>query len=113
MGKGDIFQCRRGVGFFNNELTFGVDWFLKRNNDLLAPLEPLPSSGQTIVINQGDVPYYNTASVENKGWEFVLGYRKGWGDFTLDMQGNITFLKNKVRALGEGVQTYPRYSIKF
>lgn len=92
------------LGFFNNELTFGVDWFLKRNNDLLAPLEPLPSSGQTIVINQGDVPYYNTASVENKGWEFVFGYRKGWGDFTLDMQGNITFLKNKVRALGEGVQ---------
>lgn len=92
------------LGFLDNALTFTADLFLKRNNDLLAPLEALPSSGQTIVINDGDVPYYNTASVENKGLEMTLGYRKNWGDFSLDAQANITFLKNKVRALGEGVQ---------
>lgn len=92
------------LGFLDNSLSFTADWFLKRNNDLLAPLAPLPSSGQTIIINDGDLPYFNTASVENKGLELSLGYRKMWGDFSMDMSANISFLKNKVRALGEGVQ---------
>ena len=92
------------LGLFNNELTFSVEWFKKRNNDLLAPLEALPSSGQTVVINSSDVSYYNTASVENIGWEFNLGYRKAFGHFSFDAQANITFMKNEVIALGEGVQ---------
>lgn len=36
--------------------------------------------------------------------ELSLGYRKMWGDFSMDMSANISFLKNKVRALGDGVQ---------
>lgn len=92
------------LGLFNNALTFTAEYFWRRNNDLLAPLESLPSSGQTIVINDGELNYYNTASVENKGFEFTLGYNKNWGDWSLNAQGNITFLKNKVRKLGEGVQ---------
>ena len=98
------FNAAVELGFFNNRLTFTAEYFKRRNDDLLAPLESLPSSGQTIVINDGDVPYYNTASVENKGWEFTLGYRNRWGDWSLDAQANITFLTNKVKKLGEGVQ---------
>nr|WP_129734730.1 TonB-dependent receptor [Parabacteroides goldsteinii] len=92
------------LSFLDNSLSFTADWFLKRNNDLLAPLAPLPSSGQTIIINDGDLPYFNTASVENKGLELSVGYRKVWGDFSMDASANISFLKNKVRALGDGVQ---------
>ena len=92
------------TGFFNNKLTFTAEYFYRRNNDLLAPLESLPSSGQTIVVNDGVVPYYNTASVENKGFEFTIGYRNNWGDWSLDVNGNISFLDNKVIKLGEGVQ---------
>lgn len=93
------------TAFFNDALSFSVEYFSKTNKDLLAPLEALPSSGQTIVINDGEVPYYNTASVENKGWEFMLGYRKALNrDWHIDIQGNISFLKNNVLALGDGVQ---------
>ncbi len=92
------------LGFFNNALTFTAEYFYRRNNDLLAPLESLPSSGQTIVINKGTSTYYNTASVANKGFEFTIGYRKNWKDWSLDVQGNISFLKNNVVKLGEGVQ---------
>lgn len=92
------------MGFLDNALNFTAEYFMRRNNDLLAPLESLPSSGQTIIINDGDLPYYNTASVENKGWEFTLGYRKAWDKWSVDVQGNISFLDNKVRKLGEGVQ---------
>lgn len=92
------------AGFLDNSLTFTFDWYKRTNKDLLAPLESLPSSGQTIIINDGDIPYYNTASVENKGIEMTLGYRKQWGAFNMDLSANISFLKNKVTALGEGVQ---------
>lgn len=93
------------AAFLDNSLSFTVEWFSKKNKDLLAPLEALPSSGQTIVINDGVVPYYNTASVKNTGIELVLGYRKQINrDWHIDVQGNMTFLKNTVLALGEGVQ---------
>lgn len=92
------------LGFLDNSLNFTAELFMRRNNDLLAPLESLPSSGQTIIVNDGNLPYYNTASVENKGLELSLGYRKAWNDWTIDVQGNISFLKNEVRKLGEGVQ---------
>lgn len=92
------------MSFLDNALNFTAEFFLRRNNDLLAPLESLPSSGQTIIVNDGNLPYYNTASVENKGWESTLGYRKDWNNWNVDIQGNISFLNNKVRKLGEGVQ---------
>ena len=92
------------LGFLNNALTFTAEYYWRRNDNLLAPLEPLPSSGQTIIINDGTVPYYNTASVENKGIEFTLGYRKMWGDWSFDAQANMSFIDNKVIKLGEGVQ---------
>lgn len=92
------------LGFLDNALTFTAEYYNKKNIDLLAPLQSLPSAGQTIVVNEGDLPYYNTASVQNTGFEFLAGYRKSWNDFTLNLQGNITFLDNEVLALGEGVQ---------
>lgn len=92
------------MGFLNNSLNFTAEFFKKKNNDLLAPLESLPSSGQTIIVNDGDLPYYNTASVENRGIELSLNYRKDWSNWKLDITGNISFLENEVLKLGEGVQ---------
>lgn len=92
------------LGFLNNSLNFTAEYFWRRNNDLLAPLEPLPSSGQTIVINKGTVPSYNTASVENKGIEFSVDYKKMVGDWFIGAQANVSFIDNKVLKLGEGVQ---------
>lgn len=92
------------LSFLNNSLTFTGEYFWKDNNDLLAPLAPLPSSGQTIIINTGDLPVFNSASVRNTGLELSLGYRKVINDWSIDVQGHISFLKNEVRSLGEGVQ---------
>ena len=92
------------MSFLNNSLDFTVEYFDKRNNDLLAPLESLPSSGQTIVINNSDLPYYNTASVRNRGWELSAGYRKTFGDWNIGITGNISFLDNEVLKLGNGVK---------
>lgn len=93
------------MSFLEDALSFSVEYFNKENKDLLAPLEALPSSGQTIVVNDGAIPYYNTASVRNRGLELMLGYRKQLNrDWHIDIQGNMSFLKNEVTALGDGVQ---------
>ena len=92
------------MGFLQDELTFTAELYRKRNDDLLAPLQALPSSGQTLTLNDGDLPYFNTASVENKGLELTAAYCKEWKAFRLNTAANISFLRNKVRALGDGVQ---------
>lgn len=92
------------MSFLNNSLYFTAEYFWKDNNDLLAPLLPLASSGQTIVTNGGTLPVFNSASVENKGFELTVGYRNHWGDWGLDVNANISTIKNKVKSLGEGVQ---------
>lgn len=81
------------MAFLNNQLSFTAEYFWKDNNDLLAPLLPLASSGQTIMTNGGDLPVFNSASVENKGFEFTVGYRKDWKDWSLGVTANISALK--------------------
>lgn len=92
------------MSFFDNKLSLTAEYFWKDNKDLLAPLLPLASSGQTIMTNGGDLPVFNSASVQNKGLEFTVGYRKSWKAWRLDVSANISALKNKVKSLGEGVQ---------
>ena len=92
------------MAFLNNKISFTAEYFWKDNNDLLAPLLPLASSGQTIMTNGGDLPVFNSASVENKGFEFTVGYRNNWKDWSLDVTANISALRNKVKSLGERVQ---------
>lgn len=93
-------------GFLNNELTFQIDFFYKKNADLLAQIDLNLSSGQIFEINSSrEKPYVNTASVENRGWEFMANYRKQiTKDFSIDATFNLSTLKNKVLALGENVQ---------
>ena len=94
------------LGFFDNALTFQVEYFYKKNVDLLAQIDLNLSSGQVFEINSSrEKPYVNTASVENKGWEFMLGYRKQLTrDFSIDASFNVSTLSNKVLALGDNVQ---------
>lgn len=87
-------------------MTFQIDYFYKKNVDLLAQIDLNLSSGQIFEINSSsEKPYVNTASVENKGWEFMANYRKQiTKDFSIDATFNLSTLQNKVLALGENVQ---------
>ena len=42
-------------------------------------------------------------SMENSGWEFVLGYNDQAGDFKWNASANASFIKNNVLSLAEGV----------
>ena len=80
-------------GFFNNALTFSVDYFVKKTNGMIIDM-PIPS----YVGEQR--PLANVGDMENKGWEFGLGYRFGIADARFAVKGNASYLKNTLKNLG-------------
>lgn len=94
------------VSLLQNKLYFTAEYFVKKNTDLLAAIDLNLSSGQIFEINTSrEKPYVNSASVENKGWELLLGYRNSFSkDFRVDGSVNFSRIRNKVLALGENVQ---------
>ena len=89
-------------------LTFGVDYFIKKTKDLLVwnTTPSLVIGGSTSPINAGNV--------ENKGFEFDLGWRDHIGDFSYGIRANLSTLKNEVtyidpsitRLAGSSFHTY-------
>ncbi len=77
---------------FDNRLSFSMDWYKKTTKDLLTPnTPPLEAGNVAAFINAGDV--------ENKGFEFGLGYKDRVGDFTYDINVNLSTLDNNVTFL--------------
>ncbi len=91
------------LGILNNRITLSVDYFVKRNIDLLASLTPPPSSGQGLYNGSAGSAVYNSASIENKGLEISLAYHKTAGAFKYHVTANAAQIKNKVIALGDNV----------
>lgn len=76
----------------DNRLSFTMDYYKKTTKDLLTPnTPPLEAGNIAAFINAGDV--------ENKGFEFSLGYKKSSGDFKYDVNLNLSTLDNKVTFL--------------
>jgi TonB-linked SusC/RagA family outer membrane protein len=77
----------------NNKLSLTADYFIKNTKGILYDLPVGGTYGLA-------APYQNTASVQNKGWEFALTYREKAGDFRFNITGNAAFIKNNVTNLG-------------
>jgi TonB-dependent starch-binding outer membrane protein SusC len=94
------------LDFFENSLTMTIEYFERLNKGLLAKVPAPPSSGQGITQPTGNsaslVPV-NSASVQNKGFDFSLGYNKRINDFNINVIGNLSTVQNKVVALGTNV----------
>ena len=80
-------------GFWNNQLTFSVDYFLKKTNGMIIDM-PIPS----YVGEQR--PLANVGDMENSGWEFELGYKWNIGDARFAVKANASYLKNELKNLG-------------
>lgn len=94
------------LGAFQSRFTLTIDYYNRINKDLLALVAAPPSSGQGLTQPTGNsarlVPV-NSASVRNDGIEFTLGYKKSTGDFNYNINGNLSFIRNKVLSLGQNV----------
>lgn len=79
--------------FFNDRLTFSMDYFDKKTKDLLVT-----GTTPSLIIG-GKTSPMNAGNVSNKGWEFELGWRDHIGDFNYSVRANLATLKNKVTYL--------------
>ncbi len=91
---------------FNDNIDITADYFRKRTEDLL--LQP-PVSGILGAAAPGSAsPVVNAGSVENKGFEFAIGYNSDRSeDFSWGINYNVTFLQNEVLSVNNGVGFIP------
>lgn len=77
-------------GILKNRLTGTIDIFNKKTKDILINL-PAP-----LVHGVASIPKQNSATVRNRGLEFQLGWNDHIGEFNYSINGNFTYVKNKV-----------------
>jgi len=85
------------AAFLNSSLNLSVDVFRSISTDVLTDI-PIPQ----YLGSDGLRPLQNIAKLQNQGLEIELGYRPNnqTSDFKWDIAANISFIRNKVLALG-------------
>ena len=75
--------------FLNSKIYLTTDYFISTTTNMLWQ-KPLPLSA-----GKYGAPFINAGKMQNKGWEFELGYRDKKGDFTYDVSANLSAIRNK------------------
>jgi TonB-linked SusC/RagA family outer membrane protein len=85
-----------GVGIdatlLRKKLNVTVDWFNRKTNDILMAIPVGGAYGLS-------APVVNAAAVQNRGWEFVVGYNDKKGAFNYNASFNISVIDNKITNL--------------
>ncbi|MDR2775431.1 MAG: TonB-dependent receptor [Tannerella sp.] len=84
-------------GFLNRKISGSFDYFMKKTEDILI------SPPYIATLGEGGNRWVNGATLENKGFEFMLGYNEKTGDLGISLTGNISRYVNKVVKLPEDV----------
>ena len=85
------------AAFLNNRLTVSLDYFNKNTKDMLY--EPAYAA----VIGEGGYSFQNVAAMNNKGFEFTIGWRDRIKDFNYEVSFNGAINKNKITELPDAV----------
>lgn len=80
--------------FLNDRLSFTMDFYNKNTSGQLISMTPPLSSGATSVTR-------NVGLVNNRGFEFDLGWKDYAGDFFYSIDANISTLHNEVKSIGD------------
>lgn len=80
-------------GFFNNALTFTMDWYKKTTNGMLMTMNIPSYVGES-------KPIGNVGKMQNTGLEFELSYKFKIKDASFRISGNASYLKNKLIEYG-------------
>ncbi|MCX6329853.1 MAG: TonB-dependent receptor [Bacteroidia bacterium] len=76
--------------FLNSKLTLVFDYYIKKTKDWLVDAPILASWGVD------NAPYINGGKIVNKGIEIALGWSDNIGDFTYNINGNMSYNHNEV-----------------
>lgn len=90
-------------GFFDNKLSGSIDYFVRKTTDILI------SPGYLAVVGEGGNHWFNGASMENRGMDFLISYQSDISpELSLDITANFSTFRNKITYLPEEVLTsYP------
>ncbi len=80
-------------GFLSNKFTLTVDYFIKNTNGMLMTLSLPQYVGESI-------PVGNVGKMRNSGLELDFGYRQNFGDLSIRVGANASYLKNKLISYG-------------
>ena len=89
------------LALLNNRIEFTAEWFKNTSTDLLYNV-PVPANAG--VANTSVT--MNAAEMENSGFEFAVTYRNHDHPLKYDISANLSTLKNKVKSLGFGTDSY-------
>jgi len=84
---------------FENKFSFSLDYYIKDTKDLLYAV-PIPASVGIAVHNFDAVnPEINIGTMRNTGIDIELGYSNTFDKLKLQLNGNTSFVKNKMKSL--------------
>jgi TonB-linked SusC/RagA family outer membrane protein len=85
------------LALLENRFSLSADYYISRTaNALVAP------NLSQVFGNAGALPYQNLGLIENRGFEFKVGYADDRKPFKYGVSANLTTLSNKVLNLNEG-----------
>jgi TonB-dependent starch-binding outer membrane protein SusC len=90
-------------GFLHEKITGSFDYFIRKTSDIL--IQPPVAAA----LGEGQLQWLNGANKDNKGWEFILGYRNrtSWG-LGYGITGNASHWKDVITSLPDKVRpAYP------
>lgn len=101
------FDVGLDLDLFNDKVSFVADYFIDTRKDLLIPFIPVSGIIGTNAPGASS-PTANAGTVKNSGFEFALGYKNQVSDdFYVDVNYNVTFLKNEVTEVNNGTGFFP------
>ncbi len=84
-------------GFLDERITGSFDYFDRTTKDILTR-PPYPGA-----MGEGSYKYVNGATMSNKGFEFVLGYRGNVGPVSFSALGSVSSFHDKITYLPASV----------
>lgn len=98
---------KAGIGieakFLHDRLSLVADYFYEDRRDILTTLGIIPV---TFGLASGSTSPVNIGQVKNKGYEVVLGWSEKIHDFRYNIEGNVTYAKNKIIYMAEAPNPY-------
>lgn len=80
-------------GFLNNSLQFTADWYKKRTTGMLMTMMVPTYLGES-------APVGNVGTMDNTGVELELRWARNFGEFEVNLSGNLSYVNNKLINLG-------------
>ncbi len=82
------------LAMWEDKFSFSADFFIDKTDNMLFNPD-LPGH-----VGAQEFPYTNVATMQNTGFEFIIGYKSSYKDFRYNFKLNFSHVVNEVTSLG-------------